>query len=114
MAPHANIAPPTAPSSVSRAARVAALLLVLIVLLGAWLALIARRERQLTRAVRSLPANVQEATYRRSYEELATTCATEPNLADHCTDEALFILRFPQCTAACQTLARRYLPVVRR
>ena len=64
--------------------------------------------------MRSLPADVQEATYRRTYEELATTCATEPTLADHCSDEAAFILRFPQCTSDCQQLARRYSPIARK
>jgi hypothetical protein len=64
--------------------------------------------------VRSLPQDVQEATYRRSYEELGTTCMTEPALADHCSNEAQFILRFPQCKDDCQQLARRYFPIVRK
>ena len=102
------------PTTASRTSRLAALLLITFAVVGGWLALIAWHERQLTRAVRSLPPDVQEATYRRSYEELATTCATQPTLADHCSDEAEFILRFPQCRSDCEQLARRYSPTVRK
>ena len=97
-----------------RRSGVATMLVLALVVVGAWLASIAWRERQLTHAVRALPRAVQEATFRRSYEELATTCATEPALAEHCSDEAQFILRFPQCGSDCERLARRYFPVVRK
>ncbi len=102
----------TLPPPMSRTSRLALLLLTMLALVGAWLAIIAWRERRLTQAVLALPPDVQEATYRRSYDELATTCTTEPSLADHCGDEAQFILRFPQCKAECRELARRYFPVV--
>lgn len=115
-ASHTRPVPESSPirPPLSRSSRLAALLASLFVLICAWLVLIALRERSATQAVRALPESVQAATYRRAYEELATACATEPGLADHCTDEAQFILRFPQCTADCQQLARRYFPVVRK
>ena len=94
--------------------RLAALVLSIVALASVWLLAIAWHQWQLRRAVRNLPAGVQEQTYRRAYEELATTCATQPTLADHCSDEAEFILRFPQCTSACQSLAHRYSPIGRK
>jgi hypothetical protein len=98
----------------SRTSRLATLFMVTMIVIIAWLAAIAWRERELTSAVRDLPADVQQATFRRSYDELATTCATQPQLADHCSNVAQFVLRFPQCGPDCQELARRYFPVVTR
>lgn len=80
-----------------------------LVTVGAWLGVITWRERRLTSAVHMLPRGVQEATYRRSHEELTTTCATEPQLREHCRDEAKFILRFPQCDSECRQLAHGWL-----
>ncbi len=95
----------------SRLSRLMTVCLIALVLIGAWVALVAWRERRLNDAVRALPPDVQEATFRRTYEELATTCRSEPALVAHCTDEAQLILRFPQCAADCQELARRYIPL---
>lgn len=88
------------------------LLLLLLVALAAWLAVVAWREHRLTVAVRSLPRDVQEATYRRTYEELSAVCARESSLAEYCQRQAEFILKFPQCDAACSQLARRHFPAV--
>lgn len=100
--------------SASKLPRVAVVAVVTLVVIAAWLAAIARQQRRLTAAVQALPADVQEATYRRMYDELATTCAAHPEFADHCGDVARFILRFPQCGADCATMAHRYFPTVTR
>lgn len=105
-----NHTPATVPASaISRLAKVFAL--VLVIILG-WLAAIAWHERRLTDAVHSLPPDLQEATFLRAYGELTSTCTSEPRLASHCRDEAEFVLRFPQCTAECQEIARQYFPSV--
>jgi hypothetical protein len=98
--------------SVASAAKSATAVAATLVVIGAWLAVIAWHEHKLTSAVSALPVAVQEATFRRTYDELATTCLMQPELADHCSDDAQFILRFPQCDGACEQLARRYLPIV--
>ncbi len=103
-----------APLVPPKGSRFGALILVTFIVVGGWFALIGVRERRLTDAVRALPADVQQASYRRAYEDLATVCPGQPALADHCSDEAQFILRFPQCRADCRQLARRYFPLVRR
>ncbi len=104
---HSALAPSAPSASKSATARAAAL-----VVIGAWLGVIAWHEHKVTSAVSALPVAVQEATFRRTYDELATTCLMQPELADHCSDDAQFILRFPQCDGACEQLARRYLPIV--
>jgi hypothetical protein len=109
---HANDISPV--RAISTTSRLALLFLTVLAAVGVWLALIAWREHRLTRTVLALPPDVQEATYRRSFEELATTCTTEPQLAEHCSDEARFILRFPQCTSECRQLAWRFFPTVRK
>ena len=98
--------------SLSKGSRLGALVLVTFIAAGAWFALIGLRERRLTNAVRALPPDVQAATYRRAYEDLATVCPGQPELGEHCSDEARFIVRFPQCQADCQRVARRYFPTV--
>ncbi len=104
----------TLPAPISRTSRLALILLAALAVVGAWLALIAWRERRLNDAVLALPPDIQEAAFRRSYEELATICSTEPKLVDHCSDEAQFVMRFPQCRSECRELARHYFPVVRK
>ena len=102
------------PASISRISRLALIFLTVMAVVGVWLAMIAWRERRLNGAVLTLPPDIQEAAFRRSYEELTTICAREPKLADHCGDEAQFVLRFPQCRSECQELARHYFPVGRK
>ena len=99
---------------VPRESRGLQLLMMLLIALGGWIGYIGWRERRLDAAVAAMPAVVQEASYRRALEELATTCATQPQLEDHCRAEATFIMRFPQCNQDCKELARRYLAHARR
>ncbi len=82
-------------------------LLVALLLVGVWIAVMAAHERRLTRVIHALPAPLQQEMYRRTYDELATVCSTQPGLDDHCRDEADLLLRFPQCDADCRALAQR-------
>ena len=95
----------------SRALRIVVLTLVV---LGLWISITAWREHRLDVAVAAMPGAAQERAFRRAYDDLSTTCSTQPQLAEHCRTQAEFILRFPQCTSACETLARRFLPTARR
>ena len=101
---------PAGRPSAQRARLQGALLLALLVMVG-WLAAIAWSEHRHAITVRQLPAAVQAATYRRTYDELSTTCVQEPKLADHCRRQAEFVVRFPQCDAKCEELARRFFPI---
>ncbi|HXU72076.1 MAG TPA: hypothetical protein VN947_22240 [Polyangia bacterium] len=76
-----------------------------------WIAAVARLEHQLNDAVAALPDAMQAQMYRRTYDELATVCSTQPGLDGHCADEAALLLRFPQCDGGCKALARRFFPV---
>lgn len=78
-------------------------------LFSAWIGALALEEHRLNDALASLPAPLQAQMYHRSYDELATICASQPILADHCRDEAALLVRFPQCDADCAALARRFV-----
>lgn len=95
----------------SRALRVLALGLLG---LSGWSAAIGWREHRLSAAVAAMPRAVQQAAYRRAHDELSTTCATQPQLDEHCRAEAELILHFPQCKADCDALARPFLADARR
>jgi hypothetical protein len=82
-----------------------------LILLAVWLCAIAWREQRLKCAVSALPVAAQEQAYRRAYDELATTCAAQPELESHCREEAEFIRRLPQCSDDCRTLTRRFVPI---
>lgn len=89
-------------------------LALILAVLGAWIAFIGWRQHRLNSAVAAMPAAMRASEFRRAYQELSTTCATQPQLVDHCSAEAEFILRFPQCTADCARFARHFLPTGRR
>lgn len=77
---------------------------------GIWGAAIGWREHRLNIAVAALPRVVQEQSYRRAYDELATVCASQPALEAHCREQAELIVRFPQCKEECWSLTRRLFP----
>jgi cytochrome b pre-mRNA-processing protein 3 len=64
------------------------------------------------RAIEALPDAERRALYSRTLEDLRTVCATShsSDLDLHCEAQARFILKFPECDAACQRLARWQLP----
>jgi hypothetical protein len=68
------------------------------------------------RALRDLPAAERAVLYRRTLEDLQSVCAAASagGLADHCQEQARFILGFPECDPACRRLARRHLPLPTR
>jgi hypothetical protein len=111
-APRRRAASPVAAAAgASRALRILALCL-----LGfsGWIAVIGWREHRLNVAVAAMPVATQQAAYRRAYADLSTMCAAQPQLDEHCRAQAEFILRFPQCDAECDVLARHYISTHRR
>jgi hypothetical protein len=98
--------PVAAGAGASRPLRIFALC---VLVLSGWIAVIGWREHRLNVAVAAMPVAAQRAAYRRAYDDLSTMCAAHPQLDDHCAAQAEFILRFPQCSAECDALARRYL-----
>ncbi len=108
--PQPPAASTSAPSRTAAASGPIRLLLAAAVAVGVWMAALSVHERRLDRAITALPPTMQHEMYRRTYEELATVCSTQPGLDDHCRDEAELIVRFPQCDGACRTLARRFSP----
>jgi hypothetical protein len=105
------VRPPVRALAVAARSPVGRIPLAVLVAVGVWIGVIGWREHRLNEAVSALPQPLQEQTYRRAYDELATVCTTQRGLDAHCRDEAELILRFPQCEGECRTLARRLLPV---
>jgi hypothetical protein len=71
-----------------------------------------------TVALRRLPPSERSMLYRHAVEELETTClepaAAGGRLRDHCTQQANFILGFPDCDQRCRRAATIVLPHARR
>lgn len=59
------------------------------------------------RAVRSMPAAERAALFQRTLEDVRTACGPgrAEDLLDHCEHQARFLLKFPECDAACARLA---------
>jgi hypothetical protein len=57
-----------------------------------------------------LPAAERRALYERTLGTLATFCDPQPRpgISDYCQQQAALALQFPECDAACRTLADRY------
>jgi hypothetical protein len=55
------------------------------------------------RSLRGMPATERAALYQRTAEDLRTACGAgrADDLADHCEQQARFLLKFPECDAAC-------------
>lgn len=91
----------------SRVASAFLVVLIGLVLFVAWGWLRDRELRDLT----SLPPEARAGLYHRTLENLASVCA-EGNAARHdafCREQAEIALRFPECDAACERLARPIL-----
>ncbi len=75
-----------------------------------WIVNVAWHEHRLTAAVAAMPVDVQQETFAHIHDELLHVCAVERSrLDDRCREQATFILKFPQCDAACQTMAMPFL-----
>jgi hypothetical protein len=65
-----------------------------------------------TRAIRHLPAAERQTLYDRTLRTLQSPCRPGDDsrgLRGFCVDQAKFILKFPECDAACRTIASEYL-----
>jgi hypothetical protein len=69
-------------------------------------------------SVKDLPDADRVALYRRSLEDVESSCtlaaAREGALRDHCVRQAQFLTLFPECDAACQRTVTAILPRVHR
>lgn len=68
------------------------------------------------RAIRALPQAERQSLYRRTLEDLRAVCGPSHggDLSAHCRRQARFILQFPDCDDACQSLARKQLDMPTR
>jgi hypothetical protein len=80
----------------------------------AWIALLAWREHRAKAGILALPVPARQAVYAHAIDELRTLCPAQPELHDHCAEQAAFVLDFPDCDADCQTVANRALDHARR
>lgn len=65
-----------------------------------------------TRAIRDLPASDRHVLYERTLATLRSPCNPDKGadgLLEYCRQQAEFIVQFPECDAACATLAKRFL-----
>ena len=68
---------------------------------------------QQQRSLASLPVDDRAALFHRTLDTLTTTCRNDA-LADHCREQAAFILQFPECDEACRAVATRFGPAPTR
>lgn len=62
-------------------------------------------------ALARLSGDERGRLYQRTLENLRSTCSVESvALRAYCQQQAEFILKFPECGAGCQALARDFLP----
>ncbi len=65
-----------------------------------------------TRAIARMDPVARRAEFTRISDELRSVCSPpDPALAEHCRHQARYLVRFPECDAACESLARRAMPV---
>ena len=103
-------APPVEPRPRDAAVRWSTLLVLALAGILLWIGGVALREHRLAAAVAAMPRGVQQETYAHIRDELLHVCAVERSrLDDRCREQAAFILEFPQCDAACQTMALPFL-----
>ncbi len=108
--------PAPAPQEAIRHKRsVLALALGLVALTGAF---VAGRQHSRLEEVRSLPPVERASIFARALNDQKTTCAAvdaaDQVLRDHCRDQATFLVMFPECDAACESLAATALPHAHR
>jgi hypothetical protein len=66
-----------------------------------------------TTALERMPIDERQALYERTVRTLESTCSVmnrPEGLADFCRTQAEFVSKFPECDAACASLARKFLP----
>ena len=92
-----------------------ALAIGLVALTGAY---VAGRQHSRLQEVRSLAPDARASMFARALDDVKTTCAavdaTDEVLRDHCRDQAAFLVMFPECDAACESLAAAALPHAHR
>jgi cytochrome b pre-mRNA-processing protein 3 len=65
------------------------------------------------RAIAQMDPAERGALYERTLAELQVICGSGPRadaLEKHCRTQVEFILKFPECDATCQAIARRHAP----
>ena len=85
-----------------------------VLLLVLWVATIFWRQHQVRTAIIALPSSERQAAYSRALKELQSLCKEQPDLSEHCGQEAEFALTFPQCDDECRFLAYGFLNHARR
>ncbi|HVT08554.1 MAG TPA: hypothetical protein VHO67_13930 [Polyangia bacterium] len=111
--------PEPLPASTEEAGRprrsVFAVALGLVALTGAF---IAGRQHSRLQQVRSLDPEARASIFARALDDLKTSCAAvdpaDEVLREHCRDQATFLVMFPECDAACESLAAAALPHAHR
>lgn len=85
----------------------AAIALAVIAFLSLWIWL----RNSESRALREMPAAERAALYQRTAEDLRTLCGPDrsADLADHCREQATFLLKFPECDGTCSRMANDVL-----
>ena len=60
----------------------------------------------------AMPSHERESLYERTLSTLRTTCVHTDGaeMHDYCQEQALFVSRFPECDATCQSTCQRYSP----
>ena len=74
--------------------------------------LIAWHHRRAQTELLAIPVQERTSLYERTLSTLQTTCshAEGAELTAYCQTQALFVSRFPECDATCQSICNRYLP----
>ncbi len=69
------------------------------------------------RAIARMDPAERRAVYENAYGELKRLCGSGPRddaLEDRCRAQIQFVLKFPECDAACQEIARAHTPAPRK
>jgi hypothetical protein len=93
--------------------QIAAMLAVLAATLFALMLIWSARQRGERDALEQLPSSERRALYERTLHTLESSCDPQRQprgLDDFCRDQADFVVQFPECDAACRTLAARHSP----
>jgi hypothetical protein len=62
------------------------------------------------RSIRAMPTPERRALFARTFQNLATVCADDPDgMHDYCEGQTRLALEFSECEAACQALATRHI-----
>lgn len=87
-------------------------------LLALTAAYVAGRQHSRLQEVRSLAPDERASIFARALDDVKTTCAAvdaaDEVLREHCRDQAAFLVMFPECDAACESLAAAALPHAHR